>query len=125
MPYPNTGSVVLGYDRNFFTKVTVTATSFGQFTSTSPSPYVPGPAPDVVITFNTQGLQLLNLTTPGTSGSVVEYSFNGQTVHGELNPTNGSIGLTFDNRPVSKIWFRVQTGSAGPIQVSVQAWSIP
>jgi hypothetical protein len=114
--FPGTGSVTLGYDRNFFQKISVTATTFGGNNSTSP--YVPGTQPDMIIPFNTQAVMFLNLGT-----GVVEFSFNGQTVHGELNSANPSAGLTFDNRPVSKIWFRVQTGSTGPIMVSVQAWS--
>lgn len=111
--YPGIGYTTIGYDRNFFQKVSVTATTFG---GTS----VSGQQPDVIINLrnNTQAVQLLNLGT-----GVVEFSFNGQTVHGELNSTNPSAGLTFDNRPISTIWFRIQAGSSGPITVSVAAWS--
>lgn len=109
--FPNIGYTTLGFDRNFFQKITVTASSFGGGS-------IDGYQPDVVITFNTQSAMFLNLGT-----GVVEFSFNGQTVHGELNSANPSAGLAFDNRPVSKIWFRVQSGSSGPINVSVQAWS--
>ena len=112
--YPNIGYTTLGFDRNFFKKVAVSATTFGGDSAD-------GYQPDVVITFNTVGLMFLNLGSGATS--VIEYSFNGQTVHGELNPTNASAALSFDNRPVSKIWFRVQAGSSGTINISVQAWS--
>lgn len=110
--FPNIGYTSYGYDHNFFQKISVTATTFGGGSVT-------GVQPDVIITFTTQGIQLLNLGT-----GVVEFSFNGNTVHGELNSANPSVGLTFDNRVVSKIWFRVQAGSTGPITVSVNAWSI-
>ena len=114
--FPNIGYTTLGYQRNFYQKLSVTATTFGGGS-------VSGAQPDMIITFNTQGVQLLNLGSGATN--VVEFSFNGQTVHGELNPTNPSAGLTFDNRVVSKIWFRIQAGSTGPVTVSVSAWSTP
>lgn len=122
--FPGTGSVTLGYDRNFFQKISVTATGFGS--NNAGSPYVPGPQPDMIIPFNTQSVILTNLSlASGTyaSGSVVEYSFNGQTVHGELGSSSANISLTFENRIVAKIWFRLQTGSSGPVSISVQAWS--
>lgn len=111
--FPGIGYTTLGYQRNFYQKVSITSSTFGGASVT-------GQQPDVIITFNTQGLQLLNL-----GAGVVEFSFNGTTVHGELNSSNPSAGLTFDNRPTSKIWFRVQSGSSGPITVSVGAWSTP
>ncbi len=99
-----------GQSFDFYQKVSVSNTTFG----------VPdGYKYDILIPFSTYGVQFLNL-----GSGIVEYSFNGFDIHGELNPANPSAGLTFDNRVVSKIWFRVQTGSSGPIQISVQAWGI-
>lgn len=128
--FPGTGSVTLGYDRNFFQKLSVTATTFGGNNSTSL--YVPGPQPDMIISFNTQCVILTNLdavfntgTDGYAAGAVLEYSFNGQVVHGELGSSSQNVSLTFQNRPVAKIWFRIQGGSTGPINVSVQAWSTP
>ena len=100
-----------GVDNNFFTKVSVSATTFG-----NPAD---GYYPDVAIGFPTQSLILLNESTSG----VVEYSFTGMNVSGELDPTLPSKGVTFDNRNVGKIWFRMKSGSAGPCTVSVIAWS--
>ena len=77
-----------------------------------------GQQPDAIITFTTQGIMLLNEGT-----GVVEVSFNGTTVHAELNSANASTGLSFDNRVVSCIWLRVQSGSTGPINVAIYAWS--
>jgi hypothetical protein len=122
--FPNTGSVTLGTDRNFFQKLSVSATGFGSNNATSP--YVPGSQPDMIVPFNTQCVIFTNLSlASGTyaANTVVEYSFNGQVVHGELGSSSANISLTFQNRPVAKIWFRLQTGSSGPIIVSVQAWS--
>ena len=123
--FPGTGSVTLGHDRNFFQKLSVTATAFGG--NNNGSLYVPGPQPDMIIPFNTGGVVMTNLALTGTwaAGSVVEYSFNGQVVHGELGSSTQNISLSFLGRPVAKIWFRLQTGSAGPVSVSVQAWSTP
>jgi len=124
--FPGTGSVTLGYDRNFFQKLSVTATGFGSNNATSP--YVPGPQPDMIIPFNTECVILTNLSLGDgytVGGSVVEYSFNGQVVHGELGSSTQNVSLTFQNRPVAKIWFRLQSGTAGPVNVSVQAWSTP
>jgi hypothetical protein len=98
------GAITYGFDHNFFQKVSVTATSFNSNA-------------DLFIPFVTQGVMLLNL-----GSGVVEVSLNGNTVHMELNSTNASAGLTFDNRVVGKMWFRVQSGSSGPIVISVSAW---
>jgi len=97
--------ITYGRDYNFFKKQQVTSSTF-QDTA------------DLVITFPTQSLMLLNENASG----VVEYSFNGNTVHGELDPTLPSKGVAFDNRVVSQMWFRVKSGSSGPITVRVDAW---
>jgi hypothetical protein len=109
--FPGIGYINYGRDWNFFQKVAVSATTFGGGS-------VDGYQPDLIITFPTQSVLFLNEGT-----GVVEYSFNGNTVHGELNSATPSIGLAFDNRVISLIWFRVQSGSTGPITVAVHAWS--
>jgi hypothetical protein len=110
--FPNIGYKTQGKDFNFYQKLSVTATTFGGGSAS-------GQQPDIIISFTTQGVLFLNEGT-----GVVEYSFNGQTVHGELDSTKPSVGLSFDNRVVSMIWFRVKSGSSGPINVSIHAWSI-
>ncbi len=114
--FPNIGYTTNGRDWNYFQKVSVTATTFGGGS-------VDGYQPDMVITFTSQSAIFLNEATTG----VVEYSFNGTTVHGELDGSTGSLTkmLTFNNRVISKIWFRVKSGSSGPMTVSVRAWAIP
>jgi len=113
--YPNDRSndplapITYGRDFNFYKKMSVSATAFNTDA-------------DMIITFTTQGVQFLNLGS-GTA-NVIEFSFNGNTVHGELDASRVSAGITFDNRVVCKIWFRIQSGSTGPVDVSVNAWSI-
>ena len=104
------GPINIGRDYNFFQKKSVTKTTFGVSAD--------GYACDMIITFPTQGLIFIN-----EGSGTVEYSFNGNTVHGELDSASTSTKmLTFNDRVVSKIWFRVKSGSSGPIVVSVQAW---
>lgn len=110
--FPGIGYKTQGHDFNYFQKFAVMATTFG-------GESIDGYQPDAILTFSTQSVMFLNLGT-GT----VEYSFNGTTVHGELNSANPSAGMVFDNRIISMIWFRVQSGSSGPIEVSVRAWGL-
>lgn len=97
--------ITYGRDFNFFQKSAITSSVFNTDA-------------DMIIKFPTQSVMFLNL-----GSGTIEFSFNGNTVHGELNSANPSVGLTFDNRVISKIWFRIQSGSSGPITVSVQAWA--
>jgi len=117
--FPGIGYTTYGRDWNFFQRLNVSATSFGGGS-------IDGYQPDMIITFTTQGVIFLNENATA-SGKIVEYSFNGTTVHGELDVSTGSLTkmLTFNNRVISKIWFRVKSGSSGPIPISVQAWCIP
>ena len=122
--FPGIGFTNQGYDYSFFQKFTVTASAFGNDT-------VDGYQPSVIINIGvpTYALILTNLTAAGTgntlvTGKVVEYSFNGNTVHGELGSCFQNISLTFDNRVASTIWFRTQSGSTSSSIVTVQAWGI-
>lgn len=111
--YPNIGYKTQGKDFNFYQKVAVSATTFG---GTS----VSGAQPDIIITFPTESIMFLSEGS-GSTG-VVEYSFNGNTVHGELDPSLPSKTLSFDNRTVSMIWFRIKSGSSGTVTIRVDAW---
>jgi hypothetical protein len=102
----------LGRDYNYFQKTAVNWSAFGGGSSDLAGC-------DQIITFSTYGL-IFNIESTGT----VEYSFNGTTVHGELVFGTNRATLTFLNRVESLIWFRVKTGSSGPITVSVEAWAI-
>lgn len=96
--------IVLGTDNNLFRKVTVDGYTFPE-------------QAQVIINFKYQaGFSLMN-----ESNFVIEYSFNGNTLHGDLTPGLPSAAIIFDNRSVSKIWFRAPDGG-DPI-VRVEAWA--
>lgn len=113
MAFSGIGKKTLGKDFNYYQKMDISWSTFGGGS-------LDGQSPDMVITFPTQSVMFLNEETGGTQ--VVEYSFNGNTVHGELDPTLPSKALTFDNRVISLIWFRIKSGSSGPVTIRVDAW---
>jgi len=112
MAYYKISKKTQGRDFNFFQKLDVNTTSFGVGSDSQ--------QPDIIISFANYGLILTNETT----GQIVEVSFNGNTVHCELNGTVTSTTriLNFSNRQISMIWFRVKSGSTGPINITVTAW---
>jgi len=103
-------TISYGRDFNFFANVTPGHSGSGAFATDC----------DVVITFQTD---TVTFWLPTTGGGSVQYSFNGNTVHGTLDSANtlGPNTLTFQDRVISKIWFTT-TGSS-PI-VRVEAWAI-
>jgi len=98
-------------DFNFYQKIDVSWDKFGGSSSD-------GYQADIFLKFGSNTMMLLNENSSG----VVEYSFNGETLHGELDPSLPTRGMTFDNRPIVRIWFRVKSGSSGPIKVRIDAW---
>lgn len=108
-----------GRDFNFYKIISVNWSQFGSLDG-----YIAtdGYGPDVIITFPTQGVSFISYGS--TSGShAVEYSFNGTTVHGDLTPGTPSAGLIFDSRTISLIWFRLKSGSSGPVDIRIEAWA--
>lgn len=105
---------ITGASHNYFKKISVTNTGFGSVSD--------GYKPDVFIPFSTATISFLNEGT--TTSHVIEYSFDGFNVHGEINPTLPNRYSVFQNRVASKIWFRIKTGSSGPVSVAVEAWQI-
>lgn len=65
-------------------------------------------------TFISQGFSFLN-----RGDYTIEYSFDGETLHGDLDPDDASKGLTFDNRFENRVWFRAVDGYG---DVRVEAW---
>jgi hypothetical protein len=110
--FPGIGYNYKGRDFNFFEKLDVVATTFG-------GESVDGYQPDMIIPFSTQSVMMIN-----DGYGVLEYSFNGHTIHGELDSAKASAALSFDNRVIFAIWFRIKAGSSGPITASVHAWGI-
>lgn len=92
--------ITIGFDHNFFEVITVTNGSFNHLS-------------DLYIPFSTY-----TVTFQLQSGGPVQYSFNGNTVHGDMTLTLPSQSLVFQNRVISGIWFK------GNGVVRVEAWSI-
>lgn len=104
------GAILNGKDFNLFKELTITATSF----NTSQA--------DIIIPFSTQFLSFMTYGTSSTT-QIINYSFNGNTLHGNLTPTLSSAFLTFPNRVVSKIFFCLAAGSAST-KIRVEAYGI-
>jgi hypothetical protein len=108
--YPNDrsndpkGPITYGRDFNFFANVTPTIAVGTAFNFDA----------DVCITFPTY-----TVTFTAATGAAVQYSFNGNTVHGDMGAVSGGVGvttLTFENRQISKIWLR------GSGIIRIEAW---
>jgi hypothetical protein len=93
-----------GKDFNFFTKVNVSNAVFAE-------------SSDVI--FNFRGQFSFSLINEGSG--IVEYSFNGSVLHGDMKPGSPSEALFFDNRRVSKIWFRALSGTN---TIRIEAWAV-
>jgi hypothetical protein len=106
-----------GRDFNFYQILPVNWMQFG-----APDGYTveDGYGPDIIVTFPTQAFTFINYGSGATNS--IEYSFNGNTVHGELVPGTQSASLKFDFRTASLIWFRLKSGSTGPVDLRIEAW---
>jgi len=93
-------------DRNFFAKVGVTDTAFTQ-------------AQRVRWDFTSIGIALVVESTNATDA--VQYSFDGQNVHGDMTPGFASAGIIFDNRYESSVWFR-RVSAGSEVTVRVESW---
>jgi len=91
---------------NFFEKTYISSTSFN---INSPISW----------TFTSVGIALVVESNDSTD--VVEYSFNGVDVHGDMTPLTPTEAIIFDNRAHGKIWFRRST-PGDPVLVRVEAW---
>lgn len=105
-------AITYGKDYNFFQQVTPGSSGAGVFAANC-DVLINMFAPTYTVTF----------WLPTTGGGSVQYSFNGNTIHGTLDSAQalGPNTLTFENRVISKIWFTTTNGS--PI-VRVEAWAI-
>jgi hypothetical protein len=98
-----TGPVTAGVDHNYFERITVDVSDFSANN------------PQVLLRFKSPRLHI-NLINEG--GAVVEYSFNGNTVHGDLATSGLTQEREFVGRQYTKIWFR----SSGSSTVRVEIW---
>jgi len=97
--------MVRNKETNFFDKLYVTSTSFSDHT--------------VQWSFTSVGIAIMLESNDVTD--VVQYSFDGITVHGDMTPTFPSEGIIFDGRRQSKIWFQRES-SGQPVIVRIEAW---
>jgi len=91
---------------NHFSKLTVSTTDFA----------------DKFVTweFISAGIMLLNENS--SASDVIQYSFDGETLHGDLTPGTLSAAMSFDNRKESKIYFRLAAGATTAV-VRVETWA--
>lgn len=98
------GPITRGIDYNYFNKLTISAASFATNSDAAPI---------------SRGQITFSLVNEGTG--VIEYSFNGNTLHGDLTPGTPTAALFFDDRRVGQIWFRLKSGAASIVRI--EAWS--
>lgn len=92
----------------YFKKFTITATSFASL-------------PNDTITFQTQGVMILVESNAGA----VQMSLTGTDsgVLAEYNALLPNRGIAYDDIIISQFWFKLASGSASPVVVSVSAWA--
>lgn len=92
-------------DNNFFDKLEVTSTSFS----------------DHHVRWNFTSIGIALMVEDDDSANIIQYSFDGTTVHGDMRPRFPSEAIIFDNRMHNRVWFRRTTpGSA--VLVRIEAW---
>lgn len=91
-------------DVNFFEKLYVSSTVF-----------------DTVVSWNFNSVGIALMVQDDDATNVIQYSFDGETVHGDMVPTYPSEAIIFDNRLANKVWFRRAT-PGDPVLVRVEAW---
>lgn len=89
---------------NFFGKYNISSTSFNTLAS-----------------WNFISIGIAIMVESDDSSDVIQYSFDGETVHGDMTPGKPSEGIIFDNRFASKIWFRREF-QGSPVLVRVESW---
>lgn len=94
------GPRTLGKDRFFFQRKEITSNVFND-------------SADVALSLITKNSVLLINEGPG----IVQYSFNGTTVHGELNNTIGTNAVSVNNPSIVKIWFKIKSGTNASITI--------
>ena len=95
------GSLIRRKDSNFFGKYRISYTSF-----------------EAPVTWNFISIGIALMVESNDVTDVIQYSFDGETVHGDMTPTMPSEGIVFDNRFQSKVWFRRATpGSSVLVRV--------
>lgn len=99
-------AITWGRDFNFYQVVTPGSATLGTFVASC----------DATISFPTYTVIFW-----APAGAVIEYSFNGNTIHGKIDGSGSTAPafLTFENRVISKIWL---SGTGGALRI--EAWGI-
>lgn len=91
-------------DNNFFKKLSVSSTLF-----------------DISAKWNFNSVGIALILESNDVNDIIQYSFDGETVHGDMIPTSASQALIFDNRVQSQVFFRRESAGT-PVLVRVEAW---
>ncbi len=89
--------ITYGQDYNYFKRINISSITFGD-------------TADIIIPF--RGNPSVSIANNGTD--TVEYSFNGNTLHGDLLP---GASIAVNHRAISQIWLRTQTGISCNVRV--------
>ena len=103
--FNSAGKLVRRKGTNFFDKVSVSSTNFSNHTASWD--------------FMSHGIFIM--VESSYLSDIIQYSFDGSEVHGDLTPRLPSEAIIFDNRYLNQIWFR-QASSGPPIIVRIEAW---
>lgn len=98
--------ITAGKDFNQYNTLTINSSSF---------PY----EADIAVLF--RHIQGFNLFLQ--SGGPIYYSFNGNTIHGQLIASTSRQFLQFDNRVIPGVWFKVANGGTNGV-IHFEAWGI-
>lgn len=74
---------------------------------------------DVTFGFSNPSFSLINEGT-----GVIEYSFDGSTVHGDLTSSTPSAALIFNQRSFGSVWFRLKSGATSDLRVEAISGTI-
>jgi len=98
-----------GKDHNKFARILVDGYEFDQYAD---------------FVFNIRNA-VMTFSLVNEGAGTIEYSFNGNTVHGDLTVGTPTEAIFFDNRKIMAIWFRARGGEGFGSIVRVEGWAIP
>lgn len=91
---------------NYFNKFNVSTTNFN----------------DLRICWNFVSLGIALSVESNDPTDIIQYSFDGVNVHGDMTPFQSSEGIIFDNRFEDDIWFR-RAAPGNSVLVRLEVWS--
>jgi len=99
MPTPAVGPNTKGQDHNFYKKVSVSSASFQTNA-------------DAVLIYPYTMYSIIN-EGPG----VIEFSFNGNTLHGDMTVGTPSSAINVYESSSNKVWFRLKSGATTTVRI--------